>query len=52
MRLKVEFTILNSEAALIEAEELSVMLRKEAEKEQKDSKIKVKKDKRLSKKQI
>ena len=50
MRLKAEFIILNSEAALMEAEELSVMLRKEAEKEQKDSKIKVKKDKRLSKK--
>jgi len=50
MRLKVEFIILNSEAALIEAEELSVMLRKEAEKEQKDSEVKVKKEKKLSKK--
>ena len=50
MRLKVEFIILNSEAALMEAEELSVMLRKEAEKEQKDSKVKVKKEKKLSKK--
>jgi len=50
MRLKVEFIILNSEAALIEAEELSVMLRKEAEKEQKGSEVKVKKEKKLSKK--
>jgi len=47
LKLKVEFIILNSEAALIEAEELSMMLRKEAEKKQKDSEVKNKKVKKL-----